>query len=104
MDSTRYDAFIRGFAERHDYLTFTDPGAAWMSMPESDLRELANVHPDRAELLAELDSDEVAGLIATRDFGELDRIFMRAVQRYLLPRFCSDVYDAAEQVREGVYA
>lgn len=104
MNSDRYCAMVRGYAERHDYLTFTDPGAAWMALPESDLRELANVHPDRAELMVELDSDEVAGLIATRDFGELDRIFMRAVQTYLLPRFCDDVYDEAERVREAVYA
>lgn len=104
MDSTRYDALVRGYAERHDYLTFTDPGAAWMALPESDLRELANVHPDRAELVAELDSDEVAGLIATRDFGELDRKFMNAVRAYLLPRFCDDVYDDAERVREAEYA
>lgn len=75
-----------------------------MSLPESDLREIANTYPDRAELLCELDSDEVAGLIATRDFGELDRIFMSAVQRYLLPRFCRDVYAEAQNVRDEVYA
>ncbi len=99
-NTDRYAALVRGYAERADWHVFTSPESAYMALPASDLRELAAVFPDAAEIMCELDDGEVAHLIATRDYGELDRIFMRAVCKYALPVFCHDVHRDAEDIRD----